>query len=255
MAPKLTLPPFLKVLQDRDPGTFAQVATLLFQKDQRLAELDAEVVSLTTHRNHLTGVLICLLRHHECFKDKQQGRFPMADLRKMEETSDGDEAIDTGRDDVSGEMVVSVVSAREYLRNLQGMGQLEGDYEVPKRPPFVVKVEPPEGATLLGSEVTHKDVSFQFVPPQSGKPDELGKPKNPREYSAMNDGTHLFTTDSAGLTVHIKLLYRKPDKPAAEEPIEPLTCTEQWHLDQDAPGFRCSTCGDNRKIETAVTVQ
>lgn len=37
-----------------------------------------------------------------------------------------------------------------------------------------------------------------------------------------------------------------------EEPQAPLTCPEAWHADPEAPGIRCSVCGDSRKLAPAM---
>ena len=227
---------------------------MLTQKHQRLADLEMELASSEARRQHMTGAMTCLLRHHDCFKGKAQASFPFADFKKMEEGAGIDDAIDTSRNDITQEFVISVVSAREYMLKLQGLMVVEADYTVPKKHPFVVKVELPEGAIAQGGEVSYKGKDLTFVPPADGKPDHLGKPKNPREYAATHDGTHLFTADSAGLTLHFKITCQLP-APAAEKEaeLEPLTCEGDFHKDANAPGMRCEICGDSRKLESVAS--
>lgn len=231
------------------------IATLQQERGRLMqdnARLTAENDGMQMRMKHFTGILIGVIRTH--FGGKEF-RMPKAAVEIKPELKLG---INSKIDPVTEEMVVEVMSQKEFQIMMAGLqiGQFEAT--VPKKSPFRVQVQLQEGATFEGPEL---------VTYRGGKSDGVeltyvtGKPKKPREFTADKNGVFTFTTDSAGMKVAIQFLIRvKLENTEEEAPTEqPLEfkndkCRD-WHSNPNNGdaiiGRYCPECGDGRKMETA----
>lgn len=196
-----------------------------------------EVAGLQVKLKHFMGILITLLRDKERYPDGT-ARIKIKDF----ESITPDTAVDT--DEIIGEYgIVRLTNQREYLMKLQGMVEARQVVKVPKRSPYTCQVDAPAGGNFV------KVISVCY---RGGKMDgkELsraeGKPKKPREFQCDKDGKFSFTIDSSGFDVEVTYVAKKAPE-VAEPTLDPLNCTNDWHKEKDAIGFRCSECGDSRK--------
>lgn len=236
-----------------------QIAVQLQNQQARIQQLEQANIALETRYKHYFAVLACLLRHHF---HGEAVRFPFDMMNKV----DGGLGINTIKDPITEEMVVEILTAKEYELRMRGLMEKIVEMTVPKRSPFVLNPELPERATFeaissvcyVGGKLDGKELTFAG---------ENVKPKNPREFSARavkEEGKPIqpelrFTTDSAGMKVSIGLIVRMPVE-AAEEPKSAETAFEfkneecrAWHSSQNdgdrIVGRFCPQCGDSRKIE------
>lgn len=221
------------------PITDPRVANLLQRKDSDLQRLNGECASLQARLAHFTGIMICILQHHF---NGGPITVPFELLNKVAP----DLGINTEQESTTQEVKISIMSAEEFQLANAGMVSIEADVVVPKRSPFTVTPKLPPGATFMGlMEANYKGGK------SDGKPLDIligQKPKKPRECMVDKDCLR-FTTDSAGMQVHIKFAAKlKQEDPEPDVDDSPLTCKGEFHRDKDAPGVRCILCGDSRKL-------
>lgn len=229
---------------------------LLRRAGDRIQLLEGENASLATRLSHVTAVMICLLQSHECFK--VDARFPMELLEEMERERCMGLGLDTGRDDTTKELVIKIMTLAESQARVAGFMTGAQEQQIPKKPPFRIKVEVPPGARFYGI------ASVVYVGGKSdGKALEYtpNRPKKPREFTVSEEenGDILvhFTTDSAGLTIRVIFTFRVPieaipSEGAKEGPLEyqDEEC-KNWHThenDGKIIGRYCPVCGDSRKV-------
>lgn len=223
-------------IQVNDP----RIASLLQGKQSQIDQLVIQNGSLQERCTHLTGLLIGILQH---FHEGKPVRIPL----KLLEAIPGELGVNDNHDTVSQEIVISLMTQQEWALANQGLVQIEADIVVPKRSPFTVKLKLKDGDTFMG---------VLGVKYKGGKSDGIAldlvinaKPKKPRDVAIEKDGLLRFTTDSAGLQVHVKFVARlKPEEKDPEPDTSPITCEGEFHRRKDAPGLRCDQCGDSRKL-------
>jgi len=239
-----------------------EIQVQLSRAGQRIMQLEGELTALQTRYLHYFAVLACIIKH---YNEGKPMRFPFDLMNKVEPGC----AIDTSKDPVSEEMIVTLFSAKEAQFRVANLEEISIDMTIPSKPPFTLHPDLPARTTLQGI----MQVSY-VGGKQNGKVlDFVGenvKPKKPRSFAVKMikeegkpDRPELrFTTDSAGMIVRVGLIVRKP--PAVEAEPEPEAesvlkfvneeCRE-WHASANdgvkIVGRFCPHCGDSRKIEQA----
>jgi hypothetical protein len=237
-----------------------EVQVQLQRAGQRIMQLEGEMTALQTRYLHYFAVLACVIKHHN---EGKPMRFPFDLMNKIETGC----AIDTSKDPVSEEMIVTLLSAKEAQFRVANLEEISIDMTIPNKPPFILRPELPARATLQGI----MQVSY-VGGRQNGKvldfAGENMKPKKPRSFAVKvikeegrPDQPELrFTTDSAGMIVRIGLVVRKPAsvepeaEPEAQSALKFVNeeCRE-WHSSPNdglkIVGRFCPHCGDSRKIE------
>jgi hypothetical protein len=228
-------------------------AEMLQRLKRRVEEQDMEIASLSGRLQHFTGVLISILRAHECFKDG--ARFPL----EMMDNIAPDMGVDTDRDDTTKELVIRLMTAAEAQRKSMGLVTQTQEHGIPRKPPFKVTLEVPPGGrfvglftlTYVGGKSDGKDLNYV-----------MKKPKNPREFTVEDPTavapTLVFGTDSAGLRVRAVFSFAPVGGEVEKEPESavPLEYKNEkckaWHEHEndgrEILGKFCSECGDSRKV-------
>jgi hypothetical protein len=223
-------------LQISDP----RIMALLQQKQMMIDGLTIQCDSLKQRLSHNTGLIIGILR---TFHDGKPVRIPMQVLEEIT----GDIGINDDVDEVGKQVLIEIITQQQFMLRHAGLVETEADITVPKRSPFTVALELPEGATFMGL------MAAAYKGGRSdGTPLEIivkAKPKKPREVAVEKDGLLRFTADSQGMQVHVKFAVKlKAEEKAAEPDTSEITCEDEFHKSKDAPGVRCMVCGDSRKL-------
>lgn len=235
----------------QDPRILLQQARQVIERQaQDLARLSTECDGMKMRMKHFTGILVSAIRTH--FEGKEF-RIPVATFEKVED----DIGVNTRKDTVSDELVVEILSIKEFQNRMRGLEMGHVDVTVPKKSPFKVSIKLKEGARFEGAELVQylggksNGVELQYV---------QGKPKKVREYTCDKDANFTFTVDSAGMNVRIQFLSRIPvadpdpePEPESDKPLEYKNeeCREWHETENDGSkivGRFCPHCGDSRKV-------
>jgi hypothetical protein len=228
-------------------GQLQQENARLRQDNERVA---VENDGMKMRTQHLTMVLIGIIRQYSEGKELRISKVVQDKL----ETEIATLGTNTRTDPANDDLVVEIMTQKEFAIQMAGMQQGYFEATVPKKPPYRIQVKLPEGATFFGPEV----VCYRGGR-SNGKELVLvkGKPKKVREYSVDADAVFSFTTDSAGMDVGINFLIRMPVVPeeSTETVAAPLEykndrCRD-WHTHENDGekyiGRSCPECGDTRK--------
>lgn len=225
--------------------TDPNVIRLLQIKDSRIMQLESEIAVMATKLQHFIGVAICILQA------QPEPVFRM-DFEKFQKIP-AELAINTRRDDATNQIVIEVLTSRQAAAMQMGLIEDQVDLEVPRKPPFKVKLPIPDGGRLAG---------IAGIVYRGGKSDGTAlnfvraKPKKPREFTVNEKAECQFTTDSAGMAIRVTYAYQpKQEAEAESEPEQPLACKDDWHTHENDGdkyiGRCCPICGDPRKLISA----